>query len=282
MAVVVHPLSQIGKFFRAFGLSVTGRDNLVERRGTLCSLQRIVVHTPLVGLRPDTFGRIGAQEAFVGQHIGHTALAVELVVAGFQREVGLGRQHAVGTVAAHHIVGRTRNVVHSRMFFLHDTAQSLVDGLRREAFVTTAVQADGGMAADALHIIFGIGDEHVGIIRIGTVGRIGQPEVLPDHNAVLVAGVIQFFVANHTHPVAQHGEVHVGMVGHSCLVFASAVVKVRFAEAPVTATADKTASVDVEVQHTAVFVERHLADTHLEVTGIRYFFAHLERKVCII
>ena len=233
-------------------------------------------------LRPDAFGRIGAQEAFVGQHIGHTALAVELVVAGLQREVGLGRQHAVGTVAAHHIIGRAGDVVHSRMLLLHNAAQGFVDGLGREALVAAAVQADGGMAADALHIIFGIRDKHVGIVGVGTVSGIGQPEVLPDHDAVLVAGVIQFFVTDHAHPVAQHGEVHVGMIGHGCLIFASAVVEVRFAEAPVSTAADKAPSVDVEVQYTAVFVERHLADTYLEVAGIGYFLAHLERKVGII
>ena len=138
------------------------------------------------------------------------------------------------------------------------------------------------MAADALHIVLGIGNKHCQVIRIGTVGRIGQPEILPDHDAISVAGIIQFFVANHAYPVAKHGEVHVCMISHGSLVFAAPVIQVRLTEAPVTTTANETATVDVEVQHVVLLVERHLTNTDFEVTGIGYFVIYFERKVCII
>ena len=168
------------------------------------------------------------------------------------------------------------------MLFLHNLTQGLVDVCRGISLVASAIDADGGMAADAVHVVLGIVNEHVGIIGIGAVGGIGQPEVLPYHDAVFITRFIQLFVANHAHPVAHHGEVHVLVIGDGCLVFTSAVVEVYFAESPVATHADEATPVDIEVQYMIVFIEVHLADTYLEVFFIRDFSVYLEGEVGIV
>ena len=138
------------------------------------------------------------------------------------------------------------------------------------------------MAADAFHVVFRVGDKQFRVIRIRSVSRVCQPEVLPDHNTMAVAGFIQLLVADHTDPVTHHREVHIRMISHRNVIFTATVVQVRFAESPVTATTDKAASIDKEGQDMIVFVERHLADTDFEVFSIRNLIVDLERKVRII
>ena len=138
------------------------------------------------------------------------------------------------------------------------------------------------MAADAAYVILGIGDEQVRIIRIGPVSRIGQPEVLPDHDTVTVASLIEFFIADHAHPVAQDVHVHIGMISDSCIVFTSAVVQVRLTESPVAAASDEAPSVDIHIQNTLVLIEGHLADTGLVRKAVRKFSVGLERESSII
>lgn len=141
MPIVVHPLSQISKFFGTLWLTVSRSYDLIKRRCALCPFQSIVVHTPLMRLRPDAFGGIGTQKTLISQHVGHASLAVELVVTGLQCKVGFGRKHTVRTVTAHYLIGRTGNIMKSRVFFLYDTAQSLVDSLGWETLVTSAIQS---------------------------------------------------------------------------------------------------------------------------------------------
>ena len=63
------------------------------------------------------------------------------------------------------------------------------------------------------------------VVGIRAVHRIGQPEILPHHDAVLVAGIVELVVAGLPHPVADHGEVHVLVVAHGHVVFARAVAQ---------------------------------------------------------
>ena len=138
------------------------------------------------------------------------------------------------------------------------------------------------MAADTFHVIFGIGNEHLGVIRIGAVGRVGQPKVLPDHDAVAVAGFVKLFVTDHADPVTHHREVHIGVIGHRDVVFATAIVQVRLTKTPVSAATDKATSVDEEAQYTVIFIKRHLTDAGFEVTCIGYLIADFKRKVRVV
>ena len=58
------------------------------------------------------------------------------------------------------------------------------------------------------------------VVRVGTVPRVGQPEVLPHDDAVAVAGFVEFVVAGLPDPVADHGEVHVAVVADGGVVLA--------------------------------------------------------------
>ena len=282
VSVVVHPLGQVGKLFRTLRFAISFRDDLVERSATLCPFASIVVHAPFVILRPDSFRREGAEHTFVGHHVRHAPFAMELVVTGFQRKIFLCREHPVRAMPAHHFISRAGDIMNVRMIFLDDTAQRLVDLFRRETFVTTAIKSDRRMAANPFYIIFRIGDKHFRIIRIRSVGRVSQPEVLPDHDTVAVASLIQLLVADHADPVTHHREVHIRMQSHSNVIFAGAIVQVRLTEAPVTATSDKAATVDEETQDIIVLVERHLADTDFKVFRIRNLVIHFEGEVRII
>ena len=282
MTVVVNPLCQFGKLLHILRFAVTLCDDFIERSCTLRTLQCIVMHTPFVALRPKSFWRECAQEALVGHDIRHTAFAVELVIAGFHREIGFSGQHPIRPMSAHHFVGRTGYVMQIRMTFCYNATQCFVNHFRRKTFITSAIKADGSVVANPFHIVFGIVDEHLRVIRIGTVSRIGQPKVLPNHDSVPVASFIEFFVANHTYPVAHHRKVHVSMIGNRCLVFASAVVEIRFPKSPVTASSDKTTTVDIKIQYLIVFIESHLANADLKVTLVRYLPVNHECKVGII
>ena len=55
MAVVVHPLRQFSKLFCILRFAISHCDNRVEGCTTLRSFACIIVHTPLVTLRPDSF-----------------------------------------------------------------------------------------------------------------------------------------------------------------------------------------------------------------------------------
>ena len=46
------------------------------------------------------------------------------------------------------------------------------------------------MATHTAHEILGIGNEHSLIVGVRAIHRVSQPEVLPDHDAVLVASFI--------------------------------------------------------------------------------------------
>ena len=122
VAVVVHPLCQFGKLFRTLRFAIPFRDDLVERGTALCPFACIVVHTPLVVLRPDSFRREGAEHAFVGHDVRHSSFTMELVIAGLQREILFCRKHTVRAVTAHHIVSRAGDIMDIRMVFLDDTA----------------------------------------------------------------------------------------------------------------------------------------------------------------
>ena len=172
--------------------------------------------------------------------------------------------------------------MNARMILLHDATQCLVDLLRREALVTSAIDTDRGMVAETLHIIGRIGDKHLGIVGIWTVSRVSQPEVLPDHDTMTIARLIQLLITNLTDPVTHHREVHIRMIIHGNVILTTSVVQVRLTKAPVTTTTDETTTIDEEAQDAVVLVEGHLTNTYLEVFRIRYLISHLEGEVRII
>ena len=104
------------------------------------------------------------------------------------------------------------------------------------------------MAAHTACEITGIAHEHHLVVGIRSVGRVGKPEVLPHHDAILVASVIKLLVAGHSHPVANHIEVHVAVQAHGNVVFPLAIVEVRLRESPVSAERHDASPVDEKFQ----------------------------------
>ena len=151
---------------------------------------------------------------------------------------------------------------------LHKVAQPSVDRLWRIALVSAAVDADGRMVAYAFHVVVGVAQEHVLVERVGTVSRVGEPEVLPHHYAVSVTGFVELLVACLSHPVAYHVEVHVAVVSHRNVIFASAVAQVVLAESPVAAQRYEPSAVDVYLQLRVHVLVVHLAYARLECHGV--------------
>jgi len=92
------------------------------------------------------------------------------------------------------------------------------------------------MVADAQNHVLDVAQEHVVVVGIGAIQRVGEPEILPHDDAKLVAGLEELVVADLPDPVADHGEVHVAVVAHGGVVLAGTVAQHGLAKAPVPAT----------------------------------------------
>ena len=151
-------------------------------------------------------------------------------------------------------------------------SQHLVDGCRREALVSTAIDTDTSMAADAGDVIGRVLQEHLVVIRIRSVPWVSQPEVLPDHDTILIACLIQFLITNLTYPVANHIVVHLLMVANGSIVFTSTVVEVGLRESPVTTQWVQSLAIDVDLGLGIQVGIAHLADTRL-IVNLRDYLA---------
>ncbi len=183
-------------------------------------------------------------------------------------EVGFQRHGAVGAAAADQALGGAGDVVHVRVQLGQQFADAVFQRLGRGAFVAAAIQAHRGVVAYAQQRVADVAQEHVVVVGVGAVDGVGQPEILPHHDAVAVAGVVEGVVAGLSHPVADHGEVHVAVVADGDVVFARAVAQHGFGEAPVAAARDEAAAVDEDLQRAAVFGVGELADAGVEAFRI--------------
>ena len=141
-------------------------------------------------------------------------------------KVFLEGDKSVRAVTRHALVRRTGDIAHARMQTVDVLAQGAVDGHGWIALVAAHIETYAGMTAYAAQIVRGVIQEEGVIIGVGAVSRVGQPEVLPHHNAVAVARLIKFLVAGLAYPVAYHVTVHVAVVTHGHVVLAATVVEV--------------------------------------------------------
>ena len=107
------------------------------------------------------------------------------------------------------------------------------------------------------------------VVGVGTVPRIRQPEILPHHHAIPVAGFVEFVVADLPHPVADHVEVHLRVVAHRGIVFARAIAQHRFAEAPIAALGNEAPAVDPHAQRAVVLAVGELPHARLKMLRCR-------------
>src|SRR4030042_309817 len=156
------------------------------------------------------------------------------------------------------------------MYLRKHGSQRRIYNFGRISLVPSAIKTNGRMIPYPFNEIFGVLHEHFGIIGIGTINRIGKPEILPHHNPVPVAGFEKLIIAGLPYPVTYHSEVHIGMICNGYIVLTSAVFQVRLRETPVSATADETSSVDIDIQNIIIFSKSHLPDTGLKRCFVRY------------
>ena len=155
----------------------------------------------------------------------HAHLAVEHG-RGAVPEVVLRRPRRVRAVPAHATGRRMRDVVNFRMEFGQRLPDASVDRRRRIALVAPAVQAHGGVVPDAQHRILHVAQEEIPVVRVRAVGRVREPEVLPDDDAVPVAGLVELVIGGLADPVADHGEIQVAVIADGDVVLAPAVTQI--------------------------------------------------------
>ena len=119
------------------------------------------------------------------------------------------------------------------------------------------------MLTDAKHVVAGIFQEHRVVVGIRSIDGVGEPEILPNHDAVAVASLVKFAVARLSDPISDAIQVHFAMVAHRRVVFATAIAKVVLRKAPVAAEWHESLSVHEDLQARINFGVGHFADTCL-------------------
>ena len=267
VAVVVLPLCQCGKGGSVVRHAEGAVYYSVECRTALCALHAVVVCAPRVALRPQLALCKRAVQTLCCHHVRHATLGVQL--ASLVLEVELRCACPVWSVSAHAVVGRAGDISQSWVQCRDILSQHLVDRCRWVALVASAVYAYRRMLSHAQRVVACVGEEHVLVLGVGSVTWVGEPEVLPHHDAVFVACVVELFVAGHAHPVSYHVEVHVAMVAHSNVVFACAVEQILLAESPVAAQRYEASAVDIYREACVHVAVGHLSDARLVVYAVR-------------
>ena len=170
----------------------------------------------------------------------------------------------IGTAAGNDVIGRGGNVIAERVFAGDECAQRLVERGRGIAFVAAAPEQKARVVADAQQQVLCVVHEHLLIGRVRSVGGIGQPEILPDQNAVAVGGFIEFFVADHADPVSHQIEVFVAVQLHGTLIVGCAIPEIAFTEPPVSTTAHQSAAIDPDAERPVGRVVIETADAGIE------------------
>ena len=113
VTLIVDPLCPVAELLSRCRLTEVVGNQLVERCSALSALHGIVMAAPIDVLRPQVFRIQRSAQAFIGHYVGHTAFTVQF--AGLLLEIFLGAYCPIGSMAAHAIVGRTGDIVQSRM-----------------------------------------------------------------------------------------------------------------------------------------------------------------------
>ena len=124
------------------------------------------------------------------------------------------------------------------------------------------------MAPDPADLVRRIQQEECGVLRLRTVHRIGQPEIVPDQDAVLIAGVVKAGMARHPHPVSDHRQIGFRMEpdlvpqGLGCIPFQAVV------HAPVATLGQDPDAVAIEGQEAAVHRSVESPDAEAEAFSV--------------
>ncbi len=169
----------------------------------------------------------------------HPVVSLALVVC---LEVQVAVRAAPADIAG---VGLRLVAAVTRVVGLDVLPQPVVQGFDRRALVFAAPQGDARVVAHLLDLLDGIRPED---LQVDRRARGVEPEVIPDHHAVAVAGVVEGLVGGHADPVADHVEVHLPVEAQARVVVPAAAAQHELRHAPVAALGEDAHAVDVEVQ----------------------------------
>ena len=144
--------------------------------------------------------------------------------------------------------------------------QPVVERRGGVAFVLSAPERNTRMAADLLDLLNRIGPIHIHIRGQAAAGI--EPELVPNHQAIAVAGIIKSLVGGHAHPIADHVEVHLLVETELRVIVLPVAAQHEFGHAPAAPLGKDTNAVDMEVQNAAIRVVGILADTEADRLGI--------------
>ena len=235
---------------------------------------------PIQVLRPQVVGIKRAAQALIGHHVGHTALGMKF--ARLFLKIFLGAYRPIRSVSAHAVIGRTGNIVQSGMQHGHRVAQSIIKRLGGIALVAAAINANAGVIAYFKHKILGIIHKHRLIIGVRTIGWVGQPKVLPHHNAVAVTSFKELLVAGHTHPVTNHVIIHLLVVAHGSIKLPAAIIQIILTKRPVATQRYQASVINVDAQFSVPIHRFDLTDAGLEINSIALHAINRERETSII
>src|SRR6201998_2047509 len=280
VGIVVHELGEPDPLLCIGRAAKAVFNDAAEAGATHSSLQAEIVEAPIERLWPKRF--LGHHQAHAVErgNIGRTDFAVQFFIG--YCEVELCRVRPIGAVSADHLVSRTWDVVKAGMHVTEDFANPLLERRGREALVAAAVETYGRMIPDAQDKVVHVLQEELIVVWFRAVPRIGQPEVLPNHNPMAIAGFVKCVIADLADPVANHGEIHLTVIAHGGIVFARTIAQHRFAESHITPARDESAANDPDAQISAVFAVGHLANTGLEGSLVDYLSTGLYRDLCNI
>ena len=225
------------------------------------------MQAPDRALRPLVRRRHHLPETVQADDVRHAQFAVELG-RGPLFEIEVDRHQVVGAASADEAERGTWNVADLGLARGDELRESVIEDRRRVAFVAPAIEADRGVVPDAIDEIGGVLQEHRVVRWIRSVGGIGQPEILPDHDAVAIAGLEESVITDLADPVSDHREAHVAVVAHRRLVFPGAVQQVRLRKTPVATATDQPPAVDEDFQGTVLLRIGELLDAGAEGLGV--------------
>ena len=137
----------------------------------------------------------------------------------------------------------------------------------RVPFIASAIKRERRMVANADDAVVRIRDEHRVVVGVGSVGRVGEPEIVPDEYAVFVAGVEELFLADLADPVADHRHVHLLMQMNGGVVVLGFITEQGVVHAPVSAVELDVLTVAGDLQDLVGGVVGKLADAEGDFTG---------------
>ncbi len=216
-----------------------------------------VMERPDLTDRPEVFRRYKLPEALKGRHIRYATLAAQhrrshitKVLLDALPASRFGQR--IPTPAAHGQKSRIGYVIPCTIQFHRQFPETLVKLLRRVPFVPAAVNDKGGMGTVFPYLVRRVLQEHFGIIGIRPVHRVGQPEIIPYHNSVLVAGLIKRRMVCHPHPVADHIQICFPVQADLIVVILRAVKLQAVIHTPVSALCHYPASIAIKGQKPSV------------------------------